>query len=331
MRFQIALLCTFLACLATSNLIEAKNVYRRADKISEHFKQINLAEDEIDPNVAPEPPKIEHVETEDVEDITGTAQPEDEIIDEAALEALNNADTSANEIISSNGNEVEPVAAPAAAVVPTAAPVSSTSPAISSTTPVKNEDDPSAISKYCKCSDTHCDCCRTFGLPLIPIRGPGCAKITYLGDEKMSVSIKYGDVTLATRTISGKKAKPICVGLPGGYSKFCGRVYGLSKSKENFKACLGFELRAEDEIEAALRVSCFKFGPEGLRVADAEPLPSEVNKGEDDDDDDIFGFGEKINKCCKHTSLIFNFDCLQLQQQSKSGVQATSATMPTFV
>lgn len=87
----------------------------------------------------------------------------------------------------------------------------------------------------------------------------------------------------------GKRAKPICVGLPGGYSKFCGRVYGLSRAKNDFKACLGFELRAEDEVEAALRVSCFKFGPEGLRVAEAEPLPVEVNKEEDDDD--IFGFG----------------------------------------
>lgn len=91
----------------------------------------------------------------------------------------------------------------------------------------------------------------------------------------------------------GKKARPFCVGLPGGYSKFCGRIYGLSKAKRNFKACLGFELRADDEIEAALRVSCFKFGPEGLRVAEAEPFPTPVKK-EDDDDDDIFGFGGKF-------------------------------------
>lgn len=55
---------------------------------------------------------------------------------------------------------------------------------------------------------------------------------------------------------------------------------------------MGFELRAEDEVEAALRVSCFKFGPDGLRVAEAEPLPVEVNKEEDDDD--IFGFGGEL-------------------------------------
>lgn len=92
--------------------------------------------------------------------------------------------------------------------------------------------------------------------------------------------------------VTGKNAKPICVGLPGGFSKFCGRIYGLAKAKDDFKACLGFELRADDDVEAALRVSCFKFGPKGLRVAQAEPLPSEGQKEDDEDDDDgIFGIG----------------------------------------
>lgn len=66
----------------------------------------------------------------------------------------------------------------------------------------------------------------------------------------------------------------------------------MAKTKDNFKACLGLELRADDEIEASMRVSCFKFGPEGLRVAEAEPYPTASPKpqatdsDEDDDDDD---------------------------------------------
>lgn len=36
---------------------------------------------------------------------------------------------------------------------------------------------------------------------------------------------------------------------------------------------MGLELRAEEEVEAALRVSCFSFGPRGLKVMEAEPIP----------------------------------------------------------
>jgi hypothetical protein len=87
---------------------------------------------------------------------------------------------------------------------------------------------------------------------------------------------------------AGKKPKPVCMGLPGGISKFCGRVYGISKEKDQFKACLGLELRALDDVEAALRVSCFKFGPQGLNLEPGQPVPasSEDKDDEDDDDDD---------------------------------------------
>lgn len=66
----------------------------------------------------------------------------------------------------------------------------------------------------------------------------------------------------------------------------------MARTKDNFKACLGLELRADDVVEASMRVSCFKFGPEGLRVAEAEPYPTvapkppAVDSDEDDDDDD---------------------------------------------
>lgn len=61
--------------------------------------------------------------------------------------------------------------------------------------------------------------------------------------------------------------------LPGGISKFCGRVYGISREGDQFKACLGLELRALDDVEAALRVSCFRFGPQGLNLEPAKPIP----------------------------------------------------------
>lgn len=69
---------------------------------------------------------------------------------------------------------------------------------------------------------------------------------------------------------------------------------GISRQDENFKACLGLELRADDDIEASLRVSCFQFGPKGLATMEAEPLPSTIEEDddEDDDDEDPLGLGE---------------------------------------
>lgn len=158
-------------------------------------------------------------------------------------------------------------------------------------TPV-NQNDPNPINKYCSCSSATCKCCRDFAVPIIPIRGPGCATIRYLDNDKMSISIKYGDFVLASRQIDGRKATPICVPLPGGFNRFCGRVYGVSRKDENFRACLGLELRADDDVEASLRVSCFEFGPRGLATVEADPLPAldeESSEEDDDDDDDILG------------------------------------------
>lgn len=76
--------------------------------------------------------------------------------------------------------------------------------------------------------------------------------------------------------------------LPGGVSKFCGRVYDIGRKGTDFNACLGLELRALDQVEAAVRVSCFRFGPQGLRVEPPKPLPAveEEEEEEDEDDDD---------------------------------------------
>ena len=64
----------------------------------------------------------------------------------------------------------------------------------------------------------------------------------------------------------GKRPNPVCMPLPGGVSKFCGRVYEITRDGEHFRACLALELRSSEDLEAALRVSCFRFGPEGVKV-----------------------------------------------------------------
>ena len=47
---------------------------------------------------------------------------------------------------------------------------------------------------------------------------------------------------------------------------------------------MGLELRADEEVEAALRVSCFDFGPRGLKVTEAEPIPASPSDEDDEDD-----------------------------------------------
>lgn len=67
----------------------------------------------------------------------------------------------------------------------------------------ENEDDVDAVNKYCKCSSDECNCCRDFSLPIVPVAGPGCASLKYLGGDRMSVGIKFGNRVLANRVISG--------------------------------------------------------------------------------------------------------------------------------
>lgn len=66
-----------------------------------------------------------------------------------------------------------------------------------------NENDPNPINRYCTCSEATCKCCREIGLPILPVRGPGCATVQYLEDDKMLVTIQYGDFVIAQRQISG--------------------------------------------------------------------------------------------------------------------------------
>jgi hypothetical protein len=98
----------------------------------------------------------------------------------------------------------------------------------------------------------------------------------------------FSRMFISTCFFLAKRDTPICLPLPGGFNSFCGRIYGIGREKNDFKACLGLELRADDELEAAMRVSCFRFGEKGLRVSEAEPIPVPTATKDDDDDDDDF-------------------------------------------
>ncbi|XP_072945519.1 uncharacterized protein [Epargyreus clarus] len=147
------------------------------------------------------------------------------------------------------------------------------------------------INKYCKCSEAFCKCCRDFAVPVVNLNGPGCASLWYINGDKMSVSVSFGRKVIANRTLSSRKPSPVCMPLPGGISKFCGRVYNIARTGEEFRACLGLELQSKKTVEAAVRVSCFKFGPRGVTSEAADPLPlvpqdEKVEEDDDDDDDD---------------------------------------------
>ncbi|CAG4979560.1 unnamed protein product [Parnassius apollo] len=151
---------------------------------------------------------------------------------------------------------------------------------------VKIEDN--SINRYCKCAELFCNCCRDFQVPLVNLSGAGCATLMYLNNDKMSISLSFGRKVITNRTLSSRKPSPVCMPLPGGISKFCGRVYNIARSGEEFRACLGLELQSKNTIEAALRVSCFKFGPRGVSSEPADPLPlvPQDEKNPDDDEDD---------------------------------------------
>ncbi|XP_033321575.2 uncharacterized protein LOC117217836 [Megalopta genalis] len=149
------------------------------------------------------------------------------------------------------------------------------------------------VNRYCTCNENICNCCRDFHIPLVQLQGPGCASLQYLQGDNLAVQLSFGDNILTSTIVNGKSPRPVCVPLPGGFTKFCGRIYSIQReAKNHFKACLGLELQSSTELEASLRVSCFRFGPDGLKLRPAEPLPVvETETPDEDDDDDFFGLG----------------------------------------
>ncbi|XP_032670174.1 protein PFC0760c-like [Odontomachus brunneus] len=150
-----------------------------------------------------------------------------------------------------------------------------------------------SVNRYCTCNENICNCCRDFHIPVVQLKGPGCASLQYLQGDNLAMQLSFGDNILTSTMVNGKSPRPVCVPLPGGFTKFCGRIYSIQRdAKNHFKACLGLELQSATELEASLRVSCFRFGPDGLKLRPAEPLPVvEAESTEEDEDDDFFGFG----------------------------------------
>ncbi|KAF4529307.1 hypothetical protein B566_EDAN011401 [Ephemera danica] len=149
-------------------------------------------------------------------------------------------------------------------------------------------------SRFCNCVSLECSCCREFRLPVLPIASSGCASLQYLRGDRLALTMRVGDAVLRNVTISGRRPRPACINLPGGFSRFCGRVYGIQRQGDDFKACLGLELRALAGLEASMRVSCFRFSPKGVTMEAAPPLPalpSDEDDEDEDDDDGLFGFG----------------------------------------
>lgn len=57
--------------------------------------------------------------------------------------------------------------------------------------------------RHCSCSTILCNCCRDFSVPLLGIKGPGCASVQYLQGDKMAVSMSFADRVLTNTTVSG--------------------------------------------------------------------------------------------------------------------------------
>lgn len=135
---------------------------------------------------------------EDIDD--DLSSEEDEVVEEAAASAPEAASAVEEEVAEVADDQVAAAAEPAA-VVQAAVPAAV---AIANNNTVVNQNDPNPINRYCTCAAASCKCCRDFSLPIVPIRGPGCATLKYLEDDKMLVTVKYGDIVLTSRTISGE-------------------------------------------------------------------------------------------------------------------------------
>lgn len=151
---------------------------------------------------------------------------------------------------------------------------------------------PASPNRYCQCTNLMCNCCRDFSLPVVSLKGPGCANVQYMTGDSMRLTMSFGDRILRNITLSGKRPRPVCMGLPAVETKFCGRIYGIQRTGDHFKACLALELRSFDDIEAALRVSCFRFGNDGVKLEPGRPVPVDTDDYDEDDDDDDYGFDE---------------------------------------
>lgn len=58
--------------------------------------------------------------------------------------------------------------------------------------------------RFCTCAVESCNCCRNFSLPLLNIKGPGCATLQYLPSNELAISMSFNERVLTNTTIRGK-------------------------------------------------------------------------------------------------------------------------------
>ncbi|XP_014217298.1 dentin sialophosphoprotein-like [Copidosoma floridanum] len=150
------------------------------------------------------------------------------------------------------------------------------------------------VNQYCTCSEKICNCCHSLKISLIP--SPACVSLQYLKSDNLAMQLSLRDSILSSNIFYGKNPKQVCATMPGKYTKVCGSIYSIKReSNSHFKACLGLELKTNGKTDARMSVSCFRFGPDGIKLRAAEPLPplsTKVPSSSDDDYDDFFAIDE---------------------------------------
>lgn len=58
--------------------------------------------------------------------------------------------------------------------------------------------------RFCNCVDKMCNCCREFNVPILNVKGPGCAALQYLQGDQLAISMTFNERVLANTTIKGK-------------------------------------------------------------------------------------------------------------------------------
>lgn len=68
----------------------------------------------------------------------------------------------------------------------------------------KRQTSPEVSNRFCKCAAQMCNCCRDFNLPILNVKGPGCATLQYLQRDQLAISMSFNERVLANTTIRGE-------------------------------------------------------------------------------------------------------------------------------
>lgn len=71
----------------------------------------------------------------------------------------------------------------------------------------KRQSNPDNPNRFCTCAERLCSCCRNFNMPVLNLKGPGCAALEYLQSDKLAISMSFNERVLANTTLKGKLRK----------------------------------------------------------------------------------------------------------------------------